>query len=252
MFCRPACWRVFRDTRCVRVSANPSSVAGGSGRSFRRLRWLFLGAVVLLGVLGGSLIALLQVSHRSTAVPAGIVAGPTPPVSWPAGKRRAPAFQLVDQSGRRVSLAAYRGRPVIVTFIDPLCRNFCPLEAKQLNELVRSLPSRSRPAIVAVSVNVYGNARANLLQDVAKWRLVPQWRWAVGGDRQLARVWREYQVGVLVRTKKIARVTVHEIAHTEAAYVVDERGFERALFLWPFRAEDVLALLRRLGVPSAS
>lgn len=228
-------------------------MAGGSRPSSRR-RWLAWGAVVLVGVLVGSLLALLHVSRRSATAPrVGVVAvGPTsPPVSWAAARRRAPNFQLVDQSGRRVSLAAYRGRPVIVTFIDPLCRNFCPLEAKQLNELVRSLPARSRPAIVAVSVNVYGDARANLLQDVAKWRLVPQWRWAVGSGRQLASVWRRYQVGVLMTTKRIAGVRVHEISHTEAAYVIDRRGFERALFMWPFRARDVLATLQRLALSAS-
>ena len=168
-------------------------------------------------------------------------------MSWAAGRRRAPDFRLVDQAGGRISLAAYRGRSVIVTFIDPLCRNFCPLEAKQLNDLVRSLPAPSRPAIVAVSVNVYGNARANLLQDVAKWRLAPQWRWAIGSRRELASVWRRYQIGVLVETKRVAGVSVHEISHTEAAYLVDRRGYERALFLWPFRARDVVAVLRRLA-----
>jgi protein SCO1 len=229
---------------------SPSSAAGRPRRSSRRLRWLFWGAVVLVGVLVGSLVALLQVSRRSATVPhAGLMAvgAQAPAVSWAAGARRAPDFRLVDQAGGRVSLAGYRGRPVIVTFIDPVCRNFCPLEAKQLNELVRSLPLRSRPAILAVSVNVYGNARTNLLQDVARWRLVPQWRWAVGSAGQLASVWRRYQVGVLVRTKKIAGVSVHEISHTEAAYVIDGRGYERALFMWPFRARDVLATLRRLA-----
>jgi cytochrome oxidase Cu insertion factor (SCO1/SenC/PrrC family) len=134
-----------------------------------------------------------------------------------------------------------------VTFVDPLCRNFCPLEARQLNDLVRSLPPRTRPAVLAVSVNVYGNARANLLQDVDKWRLVPEWRWAVGAKTKLADVWRRYQIGVLVQTKTIAGVTVHEITHTEATYVIDQEGYERALFLWPFRARDVSAVLRDLG-----
>jgi hypothetical protein len=36
---------------------------------------------------------------------------------------------LRDQNSRPVSLAGYRGRPVTVTFIDPLCRNLCPLSA---------------------------------------------------------------------------------------------------------------------------
>ena len=236
------------------MSASPSSAAGDSRSSSRRLRWLVWGTVVLVGVLIGALLAVLQVSRRSTTVPGaavGAVGATSPPASWAAGTRRAPDFRLVDQAGRRVSLVAYRGRPVIVTFIDPLCRNFCPLEAKQLNELVRGLPPRSRPGIVAVSVNVYGNARANLVQDVAKWRLVPPWRWAVGSSGQLARVWRRYQIGVLVTSKRIAGVRVHEISHTEAAYVVDGSGYERALFMWPFRAGDVLAVLRRLA-PSPS
>src|SRR5581483_11621187 len=148
-----------------------------------------------------------------------------------------PDFRLVDQSGRPVSVSAYRGRPLIVTFIDPLCRNFCPLEAKQLNALVRTLPAAQRPAIVAVSVNVFGNARANLLQDARKWRLVPEWRWGVGSEARLSAVWQRYHVAVLVTTKKIAGVTVHRIAHTEAAYVIDKSGYERALFLWPYRAD---------------
>jgi cytochrome oxidase Cu insertion factor (SCO1/SenC/PrrC family) len=200
---------------------------------------------VAVGVLVGSFLAALQSSRRSHSIPTAATQAAA--ASWPAGARRAPDFELVDQTGRRVSLAGYRGRTVIVTFIDPLCRNFCPLEAKQLNDLVRNLPARSRPAIVSVSVNVYGNARANLQDDVVKWRLGPQWRWAVGSGRELASVWRRYQIGVLVTTKRIAGVRVHEVSHTEAAYVVDRRGYERALFLWPFRAQDVSAALRRLS-----
>jgi len=116
-----------------------------------------------------------------------------------------------------------------------------------LNALVRRLPTARRPAIVAVSVNVYGDAVENLLQDDAKWQVTSGWRWGVGTSRQLAAVWRSYKIGVLVTTRKIAGVRVHEISHTEAAYVVDGRGFMRALFLWPFTAQDVAAALASLA-----
>lgn len=201
-----------------------------------------LGAALVALVVLGAVLVRLNVTHRSPAV-----AATPPPVSWPKGKRRAPAFLLTDQHRRPVSLDAYRGRPVLVTFIDPLCRNFCPLEAKQLNNLVRELPKAQRPAIVAISVNVYGNAQRNLLDDEAKWDLVPQWRWAVGSPRQLASVWRKYQIGVQVATRRIAGVTVHEVSHTEAAYLIDTRGYERAIFLWPFRAVDLKAALANLS-----
>ena len=229
------------------MAANqPSAVDPGSPAPspLVRLRWVLWGSVLLLGVAVGAAIFALRPSSQPAAVPS--VAG-GPDLSWAAGVRRAPGFALTDQAGKAVSLAAYRGRPVIVTFIDPLCRNLCPLEARVLNDVVRGLPAASRPAILAVSTNVYGNARVNLLQDVRKWTLVPQWRWAVGGGAQLAPVWKDYQVQVLVTTKKIAGVTVHEIAHTEAAFVVDSAGYQRALYLYPFRAQDVERTLRALG-----
>src|SRR5207247_2619185 len=96
-------------------------------------------------------------------------------------------------------------------------RNFCPLEARRLMDVVRRLPRGSRAAIVAVSVNVAGNAPAHLLQDARKWDLGPEWRWAVGGEAQLSPVWRRYDIGVLPQTRTVAGVTVPEVAPTAAA-----------------------------------
>jgi cytochrome oxidase Cu insertion factor (SCO1/SenC/PrrC family) len=210
-----------------------------------RLRWLIWAAVALAGI--GAGVALVAVRSSSPTAPAvgRIVGGPA--ATWPAGARRAPALQLVDENGRPVSLAAQRGRPVIVTFMDPVCRDFCPLEAKQLDIAVRSLPQAERPATLAVSVNVYGNMRATLEQDVRKWHVPPRWSWAVGAPPRLARVWKAYGIGVLVTTKKVAGAAVHDVTHTEAAYIVDGDGYERALFLWPFTAADLEQSLRRLA-----
>ena len=202
--------------------------------------------MLLIGVAAG--IALLLVG-TSTHASSGDTVAPVsdgPAGTWAAGKLRAPAISLVDQNGAAVSLASFRGRPVVVTFIDPLCRDYCPLEASHLSDVVRSFPAGSRPAIVAVSVNVNGNARQYLLQDAAKWKLVPQWHWGVGSESQLAGVWKRYHIGVLPMTKKVAGVTVHSIVHTEAAYVIDAAGYQRAIFLWPYSAAGVSRTLRSL------
>jgi cytochrome oxidase Cu insertion factor (SCO1/SenC/PrrC family) len=209
---------------------------------------LFWGAVLAVGLAAGIGVLVLGASpgtHSDAAPVADRPAG-----TWAAGELRAPAISLVDQTGAPVSLAAYRGRPVIVTFIDPLCRDYCPLEAQHLNDVVRSFPAGSMPAIVAVSVNVRGNARAYLRQDARKWKLVPQWRWGIGSEAQLMRVWKSYHIGVLPMTKKIAGVTVRSIAHTEAAYVVDAAGDQRAIFLWPYSAAAVTRTLK--GLTSSS
>jgi cytochrome oxidase Cu insertion factor (SCO1/SenC/PrrC family) len=203
-----------------------------------RLRWLIWATVALAGVGAGVALVVLQSTRTAAPAVGRIVGGPA--TTWPAGARRAPALRLVDENGRTVSLAAQRGRPVIVTFMDPVCRDFCPLEAKQLDAALKSLPRAERPAILAVSVNVYENRRATLLQDERKWRVPPQWSWAVGTPARLAQVWKAYGIGVLV-TK------THDVTHTEAAYVVDGAGYERALFLWPFTAADLEQSLRQLS-----
>ena len=154
---------------------------------------------------------------------------------------------LTGESGARLSLASLRGRPVIVTFIDPLCRDYCPIEAQHLNEVVHALPAAQRPAIVAVSVNTAGNTRPVLELDRRKWSLVPEWHWAVGSHAELARVWHAYGIQVIATTRKIAGIEVRYIGHTEAAYVVDRDGFQRAAFIWPYAASGVISTLRALS-----
>jgi protein SCO1 len=208
---------------------------------FRRLRWLIFGGALVLGIGVGVGIAVLH-SSGVPADPGSAVFDPG--FTWPAGKALAPNFALRDENARPISLEQFRGRPVILTFIDPVCRNLCPLEAKVLDQVVAQAPAAQRPAIVAVSANQWGDARANLLLDRTKWRLPSDWHWAVGSPKALARVWKDYYIAVSVATKTIAGIVVHRITHTEAAYIVDARGYKRALFVYPFRASDVERMLR--------
>src|SRR5579862_1252985 len=209
-----------------------------------RTRWI-LGVVLLAGVLGISVgVAVAQFRRAPSATEPMIGA---PDVAWGAGARVAPAFALHEQDGQPISLASQRGRTVIVTFIDPLCRNYCPLEANVLNLAIAKLPAAERPVIIAVSVNQWGNTRADLAEDRQRWRLGPEWHWAIGNPSGLASVWHKYGIAVLATTKTAAGVTVHDIRHTEAAYVIDASGHQRALFLWPFSAAEVEQTIRSVG-----
>ena len=225
----------------------PTAASGGPPRALRLALWA---CVALVGVAGGLLVGIVLQSRHSQATPSSVEPS-GPAATWTAGAKLAPEFDLTDQNGKPVSLAAFRGRPVIVTFIDPLCRNFCPLEAQALNRAEQALPAAQRPVIVAVSVNQWGNARRNLLEDVRKWRLTSEWRWGVGDPTRLAAVWHAYQIEVLAQTKTIAGVTVHQITHTEGAFLVDRTGHQRALYLWPFRAADVTRTLQQLARASS-
>lgn len=237
--------------RAVRTEPSPvppAATAGGRVREPAPPRvfplWLSFaipGAACLLGLAIVLPLALRNARRSAYTAPSAVVGSPneTAPVKWREGARAAPYFTLTDQQGRPVSIADYRGRPVIVTFIDPLCRELCPLAAQVLSRAERQMPASEQPEVIAVSVNIYGNAPANLVQDFSKWHLTPQWRWAVGAPRQLASVWKHYDAEVDVTTKHIAGTTVHYLAHSEMAYVIDRNGYERALLLWPYTADQV-------------
>jgi cytochrome oxidase Cu insertion factor (SCO1/SenC/PrrC family) len=218
------------------------------------MRWLCLGAVAIVGAGIGVVVVLAapRAEQAPTAAPAVPAARAAPPqfsaaATWPAGARPAPAFSLRDEHGRRISIASLRGRAILVTFIDPLCRNLCPLEARVLSAAVRRLPPSLRPVIVSVSVNPWADTPTAFAEDRTHWHLGPTWRWATGTVRQLRPVWRRYEIGVLVSKRTITGVTVRSIVHTEATYVVDAAGDVRAVYVYPFNARDVAATVRSLS-----
>ena len=228
-----------------RGRAAPAVAPPPAGRI--RLRWLVPGFAVLACVATGVPIVAVVLLRHSGGAPAVAATRIATPYRWAPGQRRAPDFRLIDQNGHPIRLAAFRGRPVILTFVDPLCRNLCPLAAHVLNEVDATLPVSERPAIIAVSVDIYADKRADLLEDFHKWDLVPQWHWAVGSPRELAAVWRRYEIGVSVATKRIAGTKVHYITHDEVAFVIDSAGDVRALFGWPYYPEDVTTVLRQVA-----
>ncbi|HEU5478864.1 MAG TPA: SCO family protein, partial [Candidatus Tumulicola sp.] len=200
--------------------------------------WLLALALLLAAVSAGAALAL--VSRPASDRTANTVSAFGPAATWPPGVKAAPDFSLRAQDGRRISLAALRGRTVLLTFIDPACRNLCPLEARELNGAVQSSPTAQRPAIVSVNVNPWAETAAMLRADREKWALGSDWRWALGSLRELRPVWRSYRIAVADRTRTLAHVVVHDVSHTEATYVIDRSGHVRALFLWPFSGDAVM------------
>ena len=223
------------------VASRASSPPGGFAAA--RVRWAVLGAAVLVGVGVGA--GLVIADSHGKAKPLPLLGGPA--ATWAAGARPAPTFSLTDENGRAVSLAAYRGRPVILTFLDPLCRNVLPRRGEAL-ERPRAQPPEQLPA------GDRRRQREHLRQRQALSRRGreqvgrhPRLALGIGTPATLAAVWRHYDIGVTVASKKLAGVMVRNVIHTEAAYVIDAKGDERALFLWPFSAADVGAALRSLS-----
>ncbi len=137
----------------------------------------------------------------------------------------APNFTLTDQTGQVHSLAAYRGRVVVLAFIDSRCTETCPLTAQALRIMQQDLGRRA-PGVQLLAVNA--NPDATAVSDVQQWTdahdMAGRWLFLTGTAQYLGTIWSAYHIGVEVEPDGA-------IVHTDAVYVIDRQGRERALLL---------------------
>jgi protein SCO1/2 len=146
---------------------------------------------------------------------------------WPAGFRRAPGFSLPDQAGGLYSLASARGRSVVLMFMDSRCHQECPLEGRALAAALRTVPRAQQPLVVVVSVNPWEDTPASARRAIRRFGLASfEWRWLLGSKKRLEPVWHKFRIEV--------RRTAGDIEHSDALYLIDPRGFERAGMVYPF------------------
>lgn len=211
----------------------------GSLPAAGRFRWRLLAAAVLAAALGVGGGAAFHLTVRSGAGRPTLTL-PTlhGQAVWAAGRRPAPAFALRDQNGRLVSLAGQRGHTVVLAFMDPLCKQECPIEGRGLAVAEQQVAPSQRPTLLIVSVNPAASG-ADATASTRKWGISGDWHWLLGNRSQLARVWRAYAIAVLP--------TKNDIAHSTAVYLIDRRGFERAGVIAPFLPQFVADDLKVLG-----
>jgi cytochrome oxidase Cu insertion factor (SCO1/SenC/PrrC family) len=145
--------------------------------------------------------------------------------TWGPGERRAPDFTLSDQNGRPTSPASLEGKNVLITFLGRSCLRSCPRQERSLATSLRLLPRPERPTVIVVSLDP-GIAPRQMIQRAAR-RLglaaTAGWHWLSGSAAELAPVWRSY--GVEAGPASVRR---------PLAYLIDQRRYERAGFLYPF------------------
>jgi cytochrome oxidase Cu insertion factor (SCO1/SenC/PrrC family) len=140
------------------------------------------------------------------------------------GKTVAPDIKLVNQFGQQMSLSQFRGKVVILAFVDSECTTICPLttvsmvQARELlgaaGEQVQLLGVDANPSATSVSdVKAYTQAHS----------MVNQWDFLTGSLQQLRSVWKAYHIYV--------QIQAGQIDHTPALYVIDQQGRLREIYL---------------------
>lgn len=133
----------------------------------------------------------------------------------PAGVR-APAFDLRDQNGKAVTMAQFRGRPVIATFLYSHCKDTCPVEARLLNQAVTEL-GKPHATVLAFSVDPAHDTRASVNAFLRKEKITVPFRWMLGTKAELEPIWKGYAV-----TPQTA-----EAEHMARIVLIDKKGMQR-------------------------
>jgi protein SCO1/2 len=103
-----------------------------------------------------------------------------------------PGFTLRDLDGTRVSLASYRGRPVIVAFLYSTCGPTCIVIAQQIRGALDEL----HPAapVLLISAEPRADTPAHVTRFLARVSLSGRVRYLSGSLAQLRPIWRAFNI----------------------------------------------------------
>jgi len=183
------------------------------------LTWLsfaVLAGVVLLALLAQRALFGTRAGESAVTPTPGLAADIViPPESMPASD-----FTLHDQDGKAVSVSAFRGQVVAITFLDSHCKQLCPLEADQLAQAQRALGTAAKLTVLVVSVAPATDTPESERAFALMHHWTGEWHWLIGAPEQLAAVWKAYSIAV--------QGTPDNVLHSTVLYLVDKQGFQRA------------------------
>lgn len=158
------------------------------------------------------------------------------------GKERAPDFRLNDDRGNPVSLADYRGKVVVLTFLYTTCPDECPLIAAKLRTAADQLgDAMNQVAYVAVSTDPQNDTPTAVQEFLKLHHLEKEMRYLIGTSDQLQPVWTAYYIGATSNSS-----SVNSVAHSARVIVIDKAGNQRADFRADLIPADVVFDVRAL------
>ena len=131
---------------------------------------------------------------------------------------KTPQFSLHDQDGKRVSMAEYRGKTVVVTFLYSHCKTECPVQAQQIKGALDDL-GHDVPAL-AISVDPLRDTPASVKRFNRKMGMTGRLRWVLGDASRLRRLWKGF--AIVPQTP--------EQEHLARIVLIDRSGVQRVGF----------------------
>jgi cytochrome oxidase Cu insertion factor (SCO1/SenC/PrrC family) len=187
----------------------------------RRGGWLLvLGVALVLGSSIGAAAGVLVWRHaKSTSLPAACASIGCNDLGGPV----APPVALTDQAGHRVSLGDLRGKVVVLSFMDPVCVDICPIVSDEFLRAQHDLGAAGGSVVfVGVNVNQAHESTGSVMGFSREHQLttLPHWHFLTGTTAELQQVWKDYRIGVFAQPGG-------EVVHTSILYFIDPAGHLR-------------------------
>ena len=150
--------------------------------------------------------------------------------------RQAPAIDLRNYLGRRVTLAGYRGKAVLVTFLYANCPDVCPLIASNLRvaQNLMSHAAAAKTAMIAVSVDPRGDTPKAVAAFLARHEMTGRMQYLVGSEKELAAAWKAWGVGSERDAKQPQFVN-----HSGLIYGITGSGKRMTIYAANFQPSDI-------------
>lgn len=157
--------------------------------------------------------------------------------------KQAPAIDLRNYLGKRVTLAQYRGRAVFVTFLYANCPDVCPLIASNLRVALNLLGKRaSQVRVIAVSVDPRGDTPAAVARFVRAHEMLGRMQYLIGSASELARTWKAWSVG-----SKREAGQPQLVAHDALVYGIGASGKLTTIYPDSFEPSEIAHDVPRLA-----
>ena len=147
-----------------------------------------------------------------------------------------PAMTLVDQRGQSVTLDAFAGRPVLVTFAFAHCDTVCPLVVADVKAAAARLGNE--PAILVVTLDPWRDTPSRLSAMAAHWELTGDAHVLSGEPMVVERVLNAWRIP-RVRNEKTG-----DVSHPSLVYVIGRDG--RISYVLPGGADAIVAAVKAL------
>ena len=158
-------------------------------------------------------------------------------------------FTLLDERGRPGSLAALRGKVIVLTFLYTTCQDTCPTTASQIRLALDDLQDDGAEPVpaLAVSVDPVNDTAPRARRFLGEQSLTGRMRFLLGERAQLAPVWRDYGVQPQRAGKPATGADARDFEHSAYVLLIDRDGRQRIGFpLSELTPESLAHDIRRL------